>query len=243
MTTPAEVVKQNAQVVDNTGSKTSPPAQGQPCGKASVEESKRSSATNNPPGGSATLKVMARFRSKPWKLWSGYFALVGRNLPFTGLQFPIFEFVRGRVAERRQKQRQSRESSTDGNGDRRWGAVLERAGLTGFSAAVSATIASLVTSPLDVVKTRVMLSAGDGSVTAGGRELGGQSGRKRPGMFAVGREVFYGEGVRGLFRGAAIRSGWTVVSLSIYLSIYEGSRFYLENRRKEKNGVVDMEAR
>ena len=113
-----------------------------------------------------------------------------------------------------------------------WSAVVERAGLTGFSAALSGTIAAVVTTPIDVVKTRVMLSAEDGKGTA--PETSEDRGKKNPSTFAVGRQIFREEGINGLFRGGLIRVGWTALSLSMYLSIYEGSRFYLENRRKEK---------
>lgn len=60
---------------------------------------------------------------------------------------------------------------------------------------------------------------------------------KGKGALAVGREIFGKEGVRGLFKGGAIRSGWTAVAVSLYLSIYESGRFFLEERRKGIEGV------
>jgi len=67
--TPAEVIKQNAQMVDTTTSTSSTLAL-----KAN-----------------ATLQTLAKFRSNPLALWRGYTTLAGRNLPFAALQFPIFE--------------------------------------------------------------------------------------------------------------------------------------------------------
>lgn len=214
MTTPAEVLKQNAQVVDSTAAGTNL--------RRRAERRRGQSA--------ATRAVLGRFRAWPWKLWSGYFALVGRNLPFTGLQFPVFELVRGRVV----LWWEGRKAASDGGGTRGWNVVVERAGLTGLAASVSGTIAAVVTTPVDVIKTRVMLSASEGGGGGGGRD--GEKG-KRPGTLAMGRKIFREEGVKGLFRGGAIRAGWTAVSLALYLSIYEGSRFYLENRRKERDGL------
>ena len=49
---------------------------------------------------------------------------------------------------------------------------------------------------------------------------------------AVGREVFRIEGVRGLFRGGALRGAWTALGSGLYLGIYESSRAYLERRRQ-----------
>lgn len=221
MTTPAEVLKQNAQVVNSSKQEEGGGGSG-----------KKSHGSNKVGGSQATRKVLSRFKSRPWKLWSGYLALVGRNLPFTGLQFPIFELVRGYVVEWREKKTRNRGAA------QRWNAVVERAGLTGLSASVSGTIAAVVTTPVDVIKTRLMLSAGDGSASA---QDGKNQGKRRPRTLAVGRQIFREEGIRGLFRGGAIRAGWTAVSLSLYLSLYEGSRFYLENRRKERDGLNDAE--
>ncbi|EAW07834.1 putative mitochondrial carrier protein [Aspergillus clavatus NRRL 1] len=213
MLTPAEVLKQNAQVVDLH------PGEGP----------QRQQARH------AMVQVLSRFRRRPWKLWSGYTALVGRNLPFTGLQFPIFEFVRSRVVAARQRRKDARGEDVE-----RWNPVLERAVLTGMSASVSGTIAAVVTTPIDVIKTRVMLSA---SLNGENGNAGGGDAQKKAsrGTLAVGTEIFRNEGIRGLFKGGAIRAGWTAISLSMYLSMYEGGRFYLENRRREKHGLSPRE--
>jgi hypothetical protein len=42
---------------------------------------------------------------------------------------------------------------------------------------------------------------------------------------------------RGLFKGGLIRAGWTAIALGLYLSLYEGGRFYLENRRTSKLSI------
>lgn len=65
-----------------------------------------------------------------------------------------------------------------------------------------------------------MLSAGEGSGKADAR-----------GGWAVGREVWRSEGMRGLFRGGALRSLWTAVGSGLYLGAYESGRRYLEERR------------
>lgn len=114
-------------------------------------------------------------------------------------------------------------------------ALIERAGLTGLSAGISGTFSSFVTTPIDVVKTRVMLSATDDVSSA--EEAQRQNKPPKKGTLVVGKEIFRKEGIKGLFKGGAIRSVWTAVSMSLYLGLYEGGRMFLENRRKEMEGV------
>ncbi|CAG8225839.1 unnamed protein product [Penicillium salamii] len=213
MLTPAEVLKQNAQMI-----------QAQQKGKQGSQ--------------SATRIVLSRFRRHPWRLWSGYTALVGRNLPTTALQFPLFEYIRSNMI-RMWRKRNGKDESAHSQSD----LLIERAGLTGISAAMSGTVASTVTTPIDVVKTRIMLLAGTGDPD-GGKDSSGskQAAHLRKGPLAVGGDILRNEGVRGLFKGGLIRAGWTAVALGLYLSLYESGRFYLENRRREKDGLAQKSA-
>lgn len=219
MLTPAEVLKQNAQIVNNV-------AAGQ-------------NAATTKTNVTAMRQVLAKFKGHPWRLWSGYTALVGRNLPFTGLQFPMFEYVRSHVIDW-WKRRKDVAGRKGGRYSEQTEQLIERVGLTGISASVSGTVASTLTTPIDVVKTRLMLSATAGSGSGGGGDTQSES-VKRPtkGTLAVGKEIFQREGIRGLFKGGGIRAGWTAIALSLYLSIYEGGRVYLEIRRKRIEGVDD----
>ncbi|KAJ5691311.1 hypothetical protein N7488_012046, partial [Penicillium malachiteum] len=235
MLTPAEVLKQNAQMVNTSTSHTS------------------ANPTSKRQNTKAMRQVLSKFKSQPWRLWSGYTALVSRNLPFTGLQFPMFEFVRSRVIDWRRRRKTQKYSlsgetkKTPSSAQR--DELIERTLLTGLSAAMSGTVSSFVTTPIDVVKTRVMLSATDipdqpdhGPRSDCNRAEKRSTGKmERPptkGTLNVGKEIFRNEGLRGLFKGGAIRSGWTAISLSLYLSLYEGGRMFLENRRKEMEGIT-----
>ncbi|PLB40025.1 putative mitochondrial carrier protein [Aspergillus candidus] len=237
--TPAEVIKQNAQVINISPSPSS-------------SSSDMSAKTK-----SATAQVLAKFRNQPWKLWSGYTALVGRNLPATGLNFPILEFVKGwlvswreAVVVARRRVRHGEQGSQEGGAGakegRRFNPIVETALLTGLAASVSGTISSIVTTPIDVVKTRMMLSAtsppsdgkGEDSI---GKQAGIQARKKeklkkaaRRGTIAMGRQIWTQEGLKGLFRGGAVRSVWTALGMSIYLGFYEGGRLYLEDRRARR---------
>ncbi|KAF2842316.1 mitochondrial carrier protein [Patellaria atrata CBS 101060] len=220
--TPAEVIKQNAQMVDRT----------------------HSSSAN------ATLQTLSKFRSNPLALWRGYTALAGRNLPFTALQFPMFEGLKTRLRRRREEQG-------------KWnGGLLETGVVTALSAGSAGSVAAVVTTPIDVVKTRIMLGAGSESeakpagppknvlVDAMGKTVNGSANplaavRKREGngrksSWAIGREIVAKEGVRGLWTGGALRAVWTMVGSGLYLGVYESGRIYLASRRGESVDVDDI---
>ncbi|KAI0489935.1 mitochondrial carrier domain-containing protein [Xylaria cf. heliscus] len=211
--TPAEVIKQNAQMLQQQ--------------TASEDGSRRSS----PSGRSTSLKALRQLGGADVgrRLLSGYTALVARNLPFTAIQFPIFEFARAYIWRRRR--RQARDNCNEP--DRR--SLLETGVVTGTSAGLAGSFAALVTTPMDVVKTRMMLSAGgeQGDVRQGAHER--MVGKSRPaqtnyntrGGLAVAQEVVAERGVAGLFRGAVLRSVWTAVGSGLYLGMYEVSKAWL----------------
>jgi solute carrier family 25 S-adenosylmethionine transporter 26 len=186
--TPAEVVKQNAQMV-------------------------RRSKDGTPKGGkSPTLEVIKHFK-KPSQLFRGYTALAARNLPFTAMQFPMFEHLKRTIREHRKQ----KGTAT--------GTLLETSLITAVSAGSAGSVAAVITTPIDVVKTRIMLSAGeDGDAKAGNRKSG----------LTVAKEVLKESGVKGLFRGGALRGVWTALGSGLYLGVYESGRVYLGDRRKAK---------
>lgn len=60
----------------------------------------------------------------------------------------------------------------------------------------------------------------------------------RAGGWAVGKEVLRTEGVKGLFRGGALRGAWTALGSGLYLGVYESGRRYLEKRRVGEDGLA-----
>ena len=199
--TPAEVLKQNAQMMnkDSFARKVNP-----------------------------TTHVLKQFRKHPTRLFRGYTALAARNLPFTAMQFPAFEKLKTYFLARRRKAK----------GDQPVDGIFERAWITAVSGSIAGSASAWITTPIDVVKTRIMLAAGQEATKADASKPRGPSwlaegmqGNKKSG-FTIAAEVLKKEGVQGLFRGAALRGAWTAFGSGLYLGCYEGGRFYLEDQRK-----------
>ncbi|KAF2279477.1 mitochondrial carrier, partial [Westerdykella ornata] len=222
--TPAEVIKQNAQMVDTSSPSSS--------SSSSSSSSKPSTTTpsnpsgNNRPSANATLVTLSKFRHQPLALWRGYTALAGRNLPFTALQFPMFERLREAMHAYRERK------------GIRTGSLTERSVVTALSAGAAGSVAAVATTPVDVVKTRVMLGAGEEGGGGGHRYSG--SGDRRKGAWAIGKEILRDKGVVGLWRGGALRAVWTFVGSGLYLGTYDAGRIYLARRRGQEVGEKDL---
>ncbi|KAL9625834.1 MAG: hypothetical protein Q9160_000154 [Pyrenula sp. 1 TL-2023] len=226
--TPAEVLKQNAQIVVRDKS----------------QKGGRGGNRKSP-----TWEVLKQFRRQPTKLMTGYTALAARNLPFTGLQFPLFEQLKSYFIARRGRRKEA--AGLDGRVD----GIFERARITAMSAGIAGTAAAWITTPIDVVKTRIMLRAGEEagcdngngngktSSSGTGKESKGQSPSQssKPTGFQVGASILRTEGLRGIFRGALLRSAWTALGSGLYLGCYEGGRFWLEEQRRKDEGDADRD--
>ena len=226
--------------------------------------------TSTRPKRSATVQTLLRFKSSPLSLWRGYTALASRNLPFTALQFPLFEHLKKLLTAHRESVR--RRSDT-GYGKQKGGkglSLIEHGLVTAVSAGLAGSVAAWITTPIDVVKTRVMLAAGEEgarkaeeiarepqqtqmngkvkmaiadkakeSLRAGKDGLKDALGgtgvqhRKRKGSWQIGREIVSENGMKGLFRGGALRAVWTMIGSGLYLGVYESGRIYLARRRGE----------
>ncbi|KAL9086974.1 MAG: hypothetical protein Q9159_003868 [Coniocarpon cinnabarinum] len=251
--TPAEVIKQNAQMVS----------------RRSIQESHHS----------ATRQTLEKFRRNPLALWRGYGALTTRNLPFTALQFPLYEKAKSSLSawNRRRKRRREQDPVP------LWEHGLTTAGAAGSAGAFSAVL----TTPIDVVKTRIMLAAAQGfanqdvggrvgSAIAEGRaadavdvmkeevtkatktrgnatanpmqpqhypqrgpdgaqqNLASHEARPKTSSLSIARGIIQEQGWRGLWRGGALRGTWTMLGSGLYLGVYESGRAWLERNREAR---------
>ena len=60
------------------------------------------------------------------------------------------------------------------------------------------------------------------------------------GSIQIGKEIMAESGVKGLFRGGALRGVWTFVGAGLYLGVYESGRIYLAGRRGEQLDEEDL---
>ena len=56
----------------------------------------------------------------------------------------------------------------------------------------------------------------------------------RKSSVTIAKEIVAENGIRGLFRGGALRGVWTMLGAGLYLGVYETGRLYLAQRRGEK---------
>ncbi|KAL1593551.1 hypothetical protein SLS59_009248 [Nothophoma quercina] len=216
--TPAEVIKQNAQMVSADRSSTN-----------------------------ATIQTLQKFRSNPLALWRGYASLAGRNLPFTAMQFPMFERMKQSIKEYRDQKGLTT------------GTIVESGTITAFSAGTAGAIAAVITTPIDVLKTRIMLSAAEGDSPSDSSGKGGKSNgngknglvdalgesvkksrRNQRGTWQITQEIVQEQGYKGLWRGGALRAVWTFIGAGLYLGAYESGRVYLAARRGEHVDEADL---
>ena len=125
-----------------------------------------------------------------WReLYRGWGITVFREVPFTMIQFPIWEALKawGR--------------SRPGNRDRSQQDVS--AVESGFYGSIAGGIAAALTTPLDVLKTRVMLS------------------EQRVSVSHVFAQIARKEGIRPFFAGIAPRVTWISIGGAIFLGSYQ----------------------
>ncbi|GET02755.1 S-adenosylmethionine mitochondrial carrier protein-like [Rhizophagus clarus] len=125
--------------------------------------------------------------------YRGYFSTVFREIPFTCLQFPFYEYLKIVVAKK-----------TDRNYVEPWEAAI--------CGSIAGGTAAAVTTPLDVIKTRVMLSAK------------GQTIHNYSGTVNTFNRILHEEGIKALFSGIVPRVIWIGIGGSIFLGVYEKAK-------------------
>ncbi|KAA1466580.1 S-adenosylmethionine transporter [Dentipellis sp. KUC8613] len=124
--------------------------------------------------------------------YRGFGITVMREIPFTSLQFPMYEFFKRRLS---------------------LFLYGKPASLHAYEAAVCGSvaggIAAAATTPLDVLKTRVMLDLRDTTHPS------------YPSPLARLREIHGSEGVRALFAGVVPRTLWISAGGAVFLGVYE----------------------
>ncbi|NP_001136330.1 solute carrier family 25, member 26 [Nasonia vitripennis] len=128
-------------------------------------------------------------------LYRGYWSTVLRDMPFSLIQFPIWEYFKVAWANYVQREIFPVEGAICG--------------------AFAGSIAAAVTTPLDVAKTRIMLSNRSTSKAADLK------------VFRVLTTVYRTSGVGGLFAGIVPRVTWISIGGFIFFGVYEKSKSLL----------------
>ena len=149
----------------------------------------RAQASQHPSSLDALLHILRLRRSKGFgtmyrELYRGWAITVFREVPFTCIQFPLWEALKKWRCEQRGTQRSSAAESA-------------------IFGMVAGAVAAGATTPLDVLKTRMMLATGKVSLNE------------------VARGVLNDGGVLGLFAGLGPRVGWISVGGAVFLGSYQ----------------------
>ncbi|KAI8916704.1 mitochondrial carrier domain-containing protein [Powellomyces hirtus] len=130
--------------------------------------------------------------------YRGYAMTIFREIPFTCIQFPLYEHLKQRTRT-----------------------ALHRnpnAGEAALCASLAGGVAAALTTPLDVVKTRIMLESGKSKSSVGNARDTGIGTR---GIWATARTLVATEGPARLFAGIGPRVLWISIGGTIFLGAYE----------------------
>lgn len=195
---PAEALKNNAQMIQSISSKL--PA------SANVQSHRASGVQF------ASIQAFKKFKNIR-QLWSGYFALLAHHLPYTAIQMPLYEGLKGHIAQSAIARRSLFPS--DKSSDGKHYQVVGSATIASVSGAISGGVAAVLTAPTDMLKTRVNLDAHDQNLPQNSR------------IMHAARSIFITEGFRGFFRGCGINIFMGIVGSGMWLGLYEGTKSWL----------------
>ena len=136
-------------------------------------------------------------------LYAGFPVTACRDIPFMIVMFSVYENIKLHTG----------------------GLLHEYWWCSALAGAASGGLAGLCTTPVDVVKTRIMTSGLQAMKEAG---MGGGVGRvRREGMWQVGRRLVQEGGWGGLMRGAGARSVWWFCVCGVFFPSYETAKAVL----------------
>lgn len=144
---------------------------------------------------SEAVKGIAASPDGPMAFYRGFFTTVAREIPFSFIQFPLYEGFKKAWGKMQGEETTPAQGATCGS--------------------VAGAIAAAATTPLDMVKTRMML----GAKTA--------SGELYVGTLNSLQTVFKEEGFAALFSGIGPRVGWITIGGYVFFGAYEQAQALL----------------
>ncbi|KAK3117021.1 hypothetical protein LTR53_002042 [Teratosphaeriaceae sp. CCFEE 6253] len=144
--------------------------------------------------------------SRVWgELYRGWSITVFREVPFTVIQFPLWEGMKRYALQRRQHLNPTA-FVTDPT------ALQTGAAESALYGSLSGAIAAGLTTPLDVLKTRMMLA------------------RERQSVAALASRIWRDEGSRAFFAGVGPRTIWISIGGAVFLGSYQWASNLLAGR-------------
>ncbi|KAK3746610.1 hypothetical protein QZH41_014500, partial [Actinostola sp. cb2023] len=134
-------------------------------------------------------------------LYRGFLSTLVREVPFVFIEIPLWEMLKN-----------------DWSNYQGYNVNASQSGICG---AVAGGFAAAVTTPLDVVKTRIMLAPKDSIET-------------RLSIYRMLLRVRKEQGIRGLFAGVTIRVTWIAVGGAVFFGFYDKAKHVLM-KSKDKN--------
>eukprot|EP00850_Spirogloea_muscicola_P005901 SM000027S09682 [mRNA] locus=s27:769067:771713:+ [translate_table: standard] len=168
--------------------------------------------------------------------YTGYSTMVARDIPYAAIQFTAFEALK-----KRRLRRLRRAGSGTGGDYNASGGLSRRAHLLGnlWMGAVSGALAAVLTSPIDVVKTRVMTQPGPATAAAfAATAATTASGTVRLGMRQTFARIWAEEGIAAFGRGLAPRLLYKVPASAVFLVCYEGMKRLLRSARLSREATA-----
>ncbi|POY71056.1 hypothetical protein BMF94_5983 [Rhodotorula taiwanensis] len=147
--------------------------------------------------------------------YRGFGSTVAREIPFTCLQFPLYERLKLFLAQRRT----------------RTGLVADLPAIEAAACgSLAGGVAAGLTTPLDVAKTRIMLSTRATASPSPSASLPSAPPPASTSFPTVLRQIYTEEGIRALFAGVVPRVIWISAGGAVFLGVYESSKKALQGR-------------
>ena len=164
-----------------------------------------------------TLTAATHHPSALQNFYRGFGATILREIPFAFLQFPLYEWSKWKV-ETWKRARGGRSETLDG-------------ATCALLGSISGGVAAAATTPLDVVKTRLMLQSSPSSLvtspSASPPASSSSAPPRLPGAWSIFLSVYHEGGLPHLFSGVVPRVLWIGVGGGVFFGAYEISKKWM----------------
>jgi len=154
-----------------------------------------------------------------FSLWKGLAPTLARDVPFSAIYWASFEGLKVSLSEKLQHKLKSENMATIKN---------TQLGVAFASGAIAGSIATIITQPFDVVKTRQQIEIYSAPIIKSDLNLPGvQHTVKQDGVVQTVLQIAKTEGLAGVMSGLSARVAKVAPACAIMISTYEAGKQYL----------------